>query len=266
MPQLGSMRLDRISSEDIQRVKQQLCSRSPKTANNVLTVLNTLLKVAVEWQVIGRVPCTVRLLRVPPQSADFLDPDQFERLVEVARADGTEALFLVLLGGEAGLRCGEMMGLKWSDVGLEGNKLQVARSIWKGEVTTTKGERIRYVDITQRLAAALRAHRSAGPYVVAQATGEPLTQKMVQVRVRRISARAGRRHGVHILRHTFCSRLAMRGAAPSLIQALAGHRHLMTTQRYMHVARAATASAIRLLEPQGRGDRGAIVEEAHASA
>ena len=31
-------------------------------------------------------------------------------------------------------------------------------------------------------------------------------------------------------------------------------------------ARAATASAIRLLEPQGRGDRGDIVEEAYASA
>ena len=41
---------------------------------------------------------------------------------------------------------------------------------------------------------------------------------------------------VHILRHTFCSHLAMRGAAPKAIQNLAGHQHLSTTMRYMHLS------------------------------
>jgi integrase len=41
---------------------------------------------------------------------------------------------------------------------------------------------------------------------------------------------------VHILRHTFCSHLAMRGAAPKAIQDLAGHQHLSTTMRYMHLS------------------------------
>ncbi len=56
------------------------------------------------------------------------------------------------------------------------------------------------------------------------------------------------RGGVHILRHTFCSHLAMRGAAARAIQELAGHKDLKTTQRYMHVSPAAIEDAIRLLE------------------
>ena len=54
--------------------------------------------------------------------------------------------------------------------------------------------------------------------------------------------------GFHILRHTFCSHLAMRGAPARAIQELAGHKDLSTSQRYMHLSPAAVESAIRLLE------------------
>jgi hypothetical protein len=57
--------------------------------------------------------------------------------------------------------------------------------------------------------------------------------------------------GVHRLRHTFCSHLAMRGAPASAIQNLAGHQDLTTTQRYMHLSPAAIESAIRLLDSPG---------------
>jgi integrase len=53
---------------------------------------------------------------------------------------------------------------------------------------------------------------------------------------------------VHILRHTFCSHLAMRGAPTRAIQELAGHREMSMTQRYMHLSPAALDSAIRLLD------------------
>ena len=71
--------------------------------------------------------------------------------------------------------------------------------------------------------------------------------------MKRASRRAGMSHdGVHILRHTFCSHLAMRGAPARAIQELAGHADLTMTQRYMHLTPAALDAAIRLLEePNG---------------
>jgi site-specific recombinase XerD len=60
--------------------------------------------------------------------------------------------------------------------------------------------------------------------------------------------------GVHVLRHTFCSHLAMRGAPARAIQELAGHADLRTTQRYMHLSPAALEGAIRLLDGPHFGD------------
>jgi site-specific recombinase XerD len=70
---------------------------------------------------------------------------------------------------------------------------------------------------------------------------------------------------VHILQHTFCSHLAMRGAPARAIQELAGHQDLATTQRYMHLSPAALDAAIRLLET-GSEFRGEIMEAAGKSA
>jgi site-specific recombinase XerD len=53
--------------------------------------------------------------------------------------------------------------------------------------------------------------------------------------------------GLHTLRHTFCSHLAMRGAPAEAIQELAGHSDLSTTLRYMHLSPAARQGAIELL-------------------
>ena len=75
-------------------------------------MLSVLLKKAVEWEVIERMPCTVKLLRVDKGTAAFHDFDEYERLVEVARSIDARTLLMVLLGGEAGLRCGEMIGAR----------------------------------------------------------------------------------------------------------------------------------------------------------
>jgi site-specific recombinase XerD len=85
-----------------------------------------------------------------------------------------------------------------------------------------------------------------------------LTQKIVQDWVRRAARRGKVKHeGVHVLRHTFCSHLAMRGAPTKAIQELAGHQDLKTTQRYMHLSPAAVTDAIRLLDlPIRGGERG----------
>ncbi len=74
-------------------------------------------------------------------------------------------------------------------------------------------------------------------------------KRVVQGLVAKASSRANlEKTGVHILRHTFCSHLAMRGAPAKAIQELAGHRDLDETQRYMHLSPAAIEGAIRLLD------------------
>lgn len=85
---------------------------------------------------------------------------------------------------------------------------------------------------------------------------------MVTDSLQRVARRANlRNNGAHILRHTFCSHLAMRGAPARAIQELAGHRDLSTTQHYMHLSPNAIVDAIRLLETGSPiAPRGEIVE------
>jgi integrase len=255
VPLLGSKRLDAITTEEVQRLKHRLADRAPKTVNNVLTVLNMLLKKAVEWDVIERVPCTVKLLPVPKPTMGFYDFDEYERLVEGAAASSDSNEFIiVLLGGEAGLRCGEMMALEWRDVDLAKRQICVARSEWKGHVTAPKGGRLRYVPMTRRLAGALREARHMRSARVLCHGSTSLSADAVKHCVERAARRARlSESGVHRLRHTFCSHLAMRGAPARAIQELAGHKDLITTQRYMHLSPAALDSAIRLLEGHAPG-------------
>ena len=58
---------------------------------------------------------------------------------------------------------------------------------------------------------------------------------------------------MHILRHTFCSHLAMKGALSRAIQELAGHADLSTAPRYVHLSPAATGDAISLLDGRQSG-------------
>ncbi len=53
---------------------------------------------------------------------------------------------------------------------------------------------------------------------------------------------------IHILRHMFCSHLAMKGAPALSIRHLAGHEDLQTTLGYMHLTKGETERAIGLLE------------------
>jgi len=250
VPLLGTTKLDAVSNEDVQRVKNHLHDRAATTVNTVLTTLSVMLKVAVEWDVIGSVPCTIKLLRVAPAEADFHDFHEYEGLVEAARAVGRNAHLVVLLGGDAGLRCGEMLALEWTDIDFSKRMLHVRRSEWRGQLTVPKGGRPRRIPLTTRLSAALQGHRHLrGTRVLCEDDGRPVSKRVVQRLVEKASRRANLENtGVHILRHTFCSHLAMRGAPAKAIQELAGHRDLATTQRYMHLSPAAVEGAIRLLE------------------
>ena len=85
---------------------------------------------------------------------------------------------------------------------------------------------------------------------------KPITRQGAWSRVRYAAIRAKVPTGVHILRHTFCSHLVMRGAAMRAVQELVGHQDLTMTQRYSHLSPAALLDTIRLLESRVESVRG----------
>jgi integrase len=88
--------------------------------------------------------------------------------------------------------------------------------------------------------------------------GSPFTQLAVEAALRFACKRSGLRSiGSHVLRHTFASHLAMRGAAPKAIQELVGHATLSMTLRYMHLAPSALYEALGLSDfgqPMGNAE------------
>jgi integrase len=259
IPHFGGKPLDEISNEDVQAIKSALAERKPKTVNNVLTVLGNALRVAVKWKVIATMPCTVELLKVSNVQHAFYEFDEYARLVKAAEKIDLRILVVVLLGGDAGLRRGEMIALRWCDVDFVRRQLHVRQSVWKDTTDTPKGGRGRIVPMTAALGSALQRFRHLrGERVLYDDAGRPVRGHTLLDYHQAAQRRAGLQYitgGLHILRHTFCSHLAMRGAPAKAIQELAGHEDLATTLRYMHLSPAARDTAIRLLD--GRPDAGA---------
>lgn len=123
--------------------------------------------------------------------------------------------FMVLLGGDAGLRMGEMIALEWSDVDLKRGLLKVQRSDWKGHVTLPKGGRPREVPLTRALASALVRNRHLrGERVLYREDGTPVSQQTV----RSWMAAAQKRAGLKVTRGRFTSS-ATRSVATSPCEA-----------------------------------------------
>jgi site-specific recombinase XerD len=110
--------------------------------------------------------------------------------------------------------------------------------------------------MTSRLAGCLKSLRHLrGERVLYHDDGSTVVSNTLHSWMRRAQRKAGvmvkgNRIGgqLHILRHTFCSHLAMKGVTPRVIQELAGHTTLAMTMRYMHLAPGFTDAAIRLLD------------------
>jgi integrase len=260
-PEFGSMRLDAIGDELVQRFKGELVEdgMANKSINNVLTALSVMLKRAVDWNVIGAMPCRIRLLKWDKSEVAFYDFAEYRRLVEAAAAIDPRIELLVLLGGDAGLRRGEAIALEWTDVDLRRRTMHVQRSSWNGHVTLPKGGRTRRLPLTEWLVHALQGHRHLkGPRVLYYDDGSPPTNKEIRMWMERAQRRAmlPANGGYHVLRHTFCSHLAMQGATAKAVQELAGHQDLTTTQRYMHLSPAHKDAAIRLLDRRPVDDGG----------
>ncbi len=98
-----------------------------------------------------------------PKEMRPLSADEARRLLEAARGDRLEALYVLAV--HTGMRRGELLGLKWEDVDLDGRTVRIRRTLTRtdngyvalGEPKTKKSRRT--VRLTQRAVEALRSHR-----------------------------------------------------------------------------------------------------------
>jgi integrase len=252
VPMLGQLKLDEIGTAQVQQLKSKLADRKPKTVNNVLNTLSVMLRIATKWGVIERMPCHVELLKAASSEMEFYDFAGHGRLVEAAAELDPRIHLLVLLGCDAGLRCGEIVALEWADIDFKRNAIIVSRSEWRGKVTIPKGGRSRRVPMTRLLAQVLQKLRHLrGARVLWREDGvEKLERPLLRKWLTRAQRKAGLRDngGLHIMRHTFCSHLAMQGVPINAIKELAGHQDIKTTMRYMHLSPAAKESAVQSLD------------------
>ena len=197
-------------------------------------------------------PCEIELLKSTSPEMEFYDFDQHKKLVDAAIELDERIHLLVLLGCDAGLRCGEIVALEWSDIDFKRNVITISRSEWRGKVTVPKGGRSRRVPMTKALAQELQKLRHLrGPRVFWREDGhEKLARPLLRKWLSRAQRKAGLRDngGLHIMRHTFCSHLAMLGKPVNAIKELAGHRDVKTTMRYMHLSPAEKETAVKALD------------------
>jgi integrase len=134
--------------------------------------------------------------------------EEYEQMLTAGARTSANAPLVVLLRGDAGLRGGELRALEWTDVNLQKCQLRVERNDWRGEVTSTKGNRVRYVPLTRRLAGALKQYRHLrGKRVLCREHGRPLAEYHLADLLAKVGRRANvRSNDPHTLRHYAASR------------------------------------------------------------
>lgn len=244
IPTFGNQKLQTLSQERIQRyVAESLRSGlSATTVHKHVSLLRTMLATAVEWNHLRSNPAArVRVKQSAPDEMEFLTPEEVPLMLR-SIDKGHRAFFTTLV--LTGLRLGEAIGLRWSDVDWRSNVIRVERSIYKNQVQSPKSRRsVRRVIMTPHLRAALEHHRlEAGDpldgLVFESSPGRYLDPANLRNRVFYPALlRAGlRRIRIHDLRHTFASLLIHQGENLKLIQTQLGHSSItLTVDRYGHL-------------------------------
>lgn len=132
----------------------------------------------------------------------------------------------------AGLRVSEVCNLRWSNLRWREGSLTVRDG---------KGGKDRVLYLPATLVARLKAYRDEAPnsaYVFATRSGNPSDRSTVTKMIKTYAAKAGieKRVYAHLLRHTALTDLYRKENDIRLVQTVAGHSSIQTTQIYTHIA------------------------------
>lgn len=180
----------------------------------------------------------------PQQEADWLTPEEFQRLLDAAArpkrtlpglVERDQFVLRVLV--TTGLRRAELLALNWGDLELDGDRPSAL-------IRHGKGNKARRQPLTRQLVSTLRKRRAAlqpqpSEPVICGLAGKRLTVSVLCTIVRRAAERAsldGKHVTPHTLRHTAATWLRQQTGDARLVAAYLGHADLSTVSRYAHVA------------------------------
>lgn len=167
-PVLGDLQLDQLTRERLERWLGELVQRDParRAVEQSIATLRAMLSTAVAWD---RTPSNTALrLRMPKAGSPsasaierVLTPEEITRMLDYA--GGLRGETMLRCAVEAGLRRGEIIGLRWSDTLLDSRRLQIRQSVWQGAggarlIHSPKSGRARRVAISRDLAERLAAY------------------------------------------------------------------------------------------------------------
>ncbi|WP_211229363.1 tyrosine-type recombinase/integrase [Nakamurella lactea] len=263
------MKLAALTPRHVQQLVAGLRAKvSAATVIKVHGVLRNALGDAERMDLVPRnVAKAVRPASLPRTERRALTPDEAGRLLRSLNGDRLEAVFVVAIG--TGLRRGEILGLRWSDVDLDTRSLFVRQAVQRsgGElrfVAPKTHRSTRPVPLPRFVVTALQNHRArqaaerlvAGPLwhdadlVFTTQIGTPLEPRNINRRfdvARKDADLTWLR--LHDLRHAFATFLLDQGEELRTVMDLLGHSTIrLTADTYGHVLPSRAAHAADLLD------------------
>lgn len=264
IPAVGRHRLQKLRPTDIQSFyteagktgrKDGKGGLSPQTVVHIHRLLGKALRDAVRKDLLQRSPVErVDPPRVERQEMKVLNPEQINKLVKAA--EGTVFHIPVVLAVYTGMRRGEILGLKWSDISLQGRMLSVRRTLEQTESglrlkepKSAKSRRL--VVLSSRLVEILQKHQKEqqklkdligrdyndADLVCAREGGSFIEPDYISDNFRSVVKRAGLPYiRFHDLRHTHATLLLGQGIHPKIVSERLGHSTIsITLDTYSHV-------------------------------
>jgi integrase len=258
-PALGHRKLKDLTRAEIRRLYSE---KSKKLSARSVDYIHATLQMAISQAVRDDlIPRNVAVGERPRSSrnrkeARSLSPTQVKALLTAARGTRNEALYVVAV--HTGLRQGELLGLKWTDIDLDASRLSVRRSLKVTEDGLDFGPpknqaSRRSVPLNKSAVAVLRAHRLRqneerlrapawrdANLVFPNRIGGPSDHNNLYYReykpLLESAGLEGEGFTFHTLRHTFATALFMRREHPKVVQALLGHSSItQTMDTYSHL-------------------------------
>lgn len=131
-PALGRRKLKKLTPAHVAGFYQDRldAGHAPASVNKLHVTLHKALDQAVKWHMVPRnVAEVVKAPRPTPKEMHPLGAEETRRLLEAARGDRLEALYVLAV--TTGMRQGELLALKWSDVDLKNSTVSVRRTLTK---------------------------------------------------------------------------------------------------------------------------------------